>query len=253
MKLLLKKNETSVIAHVFIQDASSSVGGGLTGLAYNTGSLVAYYVKPGGTLTAITLQDITTLGTYEAPTSSAHMRFKLLHNTNVPGLYELHLHTDTLATNNQIVIMMRGATNMAPLLLEIQLTDLDLNTVLTQDAFIVPVGYVGDYRLEETVHFAFSTLATLSLPGGAGNGIRVFKDDGDTQLTTAQATLDAVDGETNLFQVSIVLGAANYDVDSDYQVVLSGATIGGATVTAIVATFSIQNRYQAPVHRLVSK
>jgi hypothetical protein len=64
---------------------------------------------------------------------------------------------------------------------------------------------------------------------------------------------DDVNSETNLFQVSIVLGSANYDVASDYQAVLSAATIGGATATAVVATFSVQNRYQEPVHRQVAK
>lgn len=111
-------------------------------------------------------------------------------------------------------------------------------------------GYVGDYELEDTLHFAFSTTGTLS---NEGNGIRVFKDDSDTQLTTAQVTLDEVDGETNMWQVSIALGAANYDKNTDYQAVLSGATIGGNTVTAVVGTFSIENRYQEPVHRQVAK
>ena len=131
MKLLLKKSETDVIIHVFIQDSSSATGEGLTGLVHNSASLTAYYVKPGGTLTALTLETIATLGTYAAPTSSAHARFKLVHDTNVPGMYEIHLHTDTLATNDYITIMLKGAADMVPLLIEIQLTDLDLNTVLT--------------------------------------------------------------------------------------------------------------------------
>ncbi len=244
MKFLFNKGETDLILPVWIQDSSSSVGAGLGSLDENS-SITGGYLKRGDTGVALTVdENVTTEGTYQAPSAAGKVRIGTPANM-LTGMYELHFHNDLFTTADYVTISLSGATNMAPLLMEIQFTD--------PSPVIIPAGYVGDYKLEETVHFAFSTTAALSLPGGAGNGIRVFKDDGDTQLTTAQATLDAVDGETNLFQVSIVLGAANYDVDSDYQVVLSGATIGGATVTAIVATFSIQNRYQAPVHRLVSK
>jgi hypothetical protein len=127
MKLLLPKSNASTILHVFILDSTSTAGAGKTGLAYNTASLVAKYIKPGGTLTAMTLEDITTLGTYAAPTSAAHLRFKLVDDTNAPGLYEIHLHADTLATNNSIVIMLFGATGMAPVVLEIQLSSINVN------------------------------------------------------------------------------------------------------------------------------
>ena len=113
---------------------------------------------------------------------------------------------------------------------------------------IIPAGYIGDYELGETLHFAFTSSGAIT-----GTDIRVFKDDSDTKITTAQATLDAVDAETNMYQVSIVLGQTNYDPGADYQVVLSGATIGGNAITAVLATFSIENRFQEPVHRQVAK
>jgi len=118
-----------------------------------------------------------------------------------------------------------------------------------QDAMLIAAGYVGDFELGETLHFAFSPIATLS-PNG--ESIRVYKDDSDTAITTAYATLDEI-GTTNVFQVSIVLLDTSYDPHADYQVVLDGATIGTATVTAAVATFSIENRYQKPGHRYINK
>ncbi len=115
---------------------------------------------------------------------------------------------------------------------------------------LVPAGYVGDYELLETVYFTFSTNKTLS---SEGNGLRVFKNNETTPLTTAQATLDIdIGSESNVHSVSVVLGQANYDAEEDYNVVLSGATIGGETVTAVVGTFSIENRWQAPKHRHVA-
>ncbi len=115
---------------------------------------------------------------------------------------------------------------------------------------IAPAGYVGDYKLLETVYFTFSTNKTLS---NSGNSLRVFKNNETSPLGTAQATLDIdIGSESNVHSVSIVLGQANYDKETDYNVVLSGATIGGETVTAIVGTFSIENRWQAPKHRHIA-
>ena len=48
--------------------------------------------------------------------------------TNMPGVYRLDLPDAVCATGvNSVVVMLKGAANMAPLLLEIQLTDFDLN------------------------------------------------------------------------------------------------------------------------------
>lgn len=111
-------------------------------------------------------------------------------------------------------------------------------------------GYVGDYKLLETVYFTFSTNKTLS---SEGNGLRVYKNNETTPLTTAQATLDIdIGSESNVHSISVVLGQANYDKEEDYSVVLSGATIGGETVTSIVGTFSIENRWQAPKQRYIA-
>ena len=58
MKLLIPKGKTSKSIDLFIQDSSVTTGAGLTGLVYNTGSLVAYYHRMGSSATAITLATI---------------------------------------------------------------------------------------------------------------------------------------------------------------------------------------------------
>lgn len=119
-----------------------------------------------------------------------------------------------------------------------------------QDAVVMVAGYLGDFELGDTIHFGFSTITTITPNSEA---LKVYKDDGDTPLTTAQATLDP-NVENGFHQVSVVLGAANYDKESDYQVVLEDVDVGTATIAAVViATFSVQNRYQEPVHRQVAK
>jgi hypothetical protein len=55
----------SVVELVDILDSTSTTGAGKTGLAYNTASLTCYYKRSSGTAAvAVTLVDITTLGTY---------------------------------------------------------------------------------------------------------------------------------------------------------------------------------------------
>ena len=119
MKLIIKKGTTSKIIHIFIQDSSKSDGSGLTGLLYNSAGLTAYYVRPGdATATAITLVDIVTLGTYVSG------GFKEYDSTNMPGIYEFHLPDAVLASGaDQVVVMLKGAANMAPVPIEIQLRD----------------------------------------------------------------------------------------------------------------------------------
>lgn len=109
---------TSQVTLLFIQDSSSTTGSGLTGLAYNTGSLTAYYKRSNGTASvAITLANITTLGTYVSG------GFKEVDATNLPGIYEFHPPDAALASGaDSVAFVLKGATNMAPCPLIIELT-----------------------------------------------------------------------------------------------------------------------------------
>jgi hypothetical protein len=126
-KITIKKASTDVTTYVFIQDSSKTTGAGLTGLAYNTADLVASYVRPLAARQALSLATL-------AAVDSAHSDggFKEIDATNMPGVYRLDLPDAVCATGvNSVVVMLKGAANMAPVVLEIQLTDFDLNTALT--------------------------------------------------------------------------------------------------------------------------
>jgi hypothetical protein len=129
MKFAIKKGSTSVILPVFIQDSSSTVGAGLSGLI-ETSSITGGYVKRNGLGVALTVdEDVTTEGTYQAPTTAAQVRIGT--PANMPaGFYELHFHNDLFTTADWLTIGLEGATNMATLPLEIQLTDLDMNVAM---------------------------------------------------------------------------------------------------------------------------
>jgi hypothetical protein len=120
MKLQIKKATTDVTLYVFIQDSSSTTGAGLTGLAYNTASLTCYYVRPLGTAAQLTLATQTVTGAH------SDGGFVEVSSTNLPGVYRLDLSDAVCATGvNSVVVMLKGAANMAPVVLEIELVAYD--------------------------------------------------------------------------------------------------------------------------------
>lgn len=167
MKEIIERGATSVIRHVFIQNSGETDGSGLTALAHDTASLAGLYIRDGGTLATLTFETIAALGTYAAPTSNAHIRIKLLHDTNAPGMYELQFHNDWFnATGDKRTLtgMLFGAANMAALPFEFQLSD--------------PVRGVG------------SPTALPNAAADAAHGLPV-SDAGGLDLDTQLAHLDA--------------------------------------------------------------
>lgn len=123
-KLSIVAGATSQSVNIFVQDSSSTAGAGLSGLAFNTSSLIAYYTFAGAnaTATAITLA---TLAAVNSAFSSGG--FKEIDATNMKGLYRLDLPNAALATahGRVVTVQLGGATNMAPVVLEIELTGID--------------------------------------------------------------------------------------------------------------------------------
>jgi len=127
MKLALVKGTTSKLVTVFVQDSSKTDGSGLTGLVFNTASLVAYYYREGaasavkidsGGATALVTM---TLGTWVS------CGFVVVDGTNCPGTYSLGLPNAALAAGaDSVFVTLHGAANMAPVTLEIALTDTDV-------------------------------------------------------------------------------------------------------------------------------
>lgn len=127
MKYAFPKGSTSVIVPIFIQDSSSTTGAGLGSLIH-TSSIVGGYLRPGATGIALAVdEDVATEGTYQAPSAAGKVRIGTPANMTA-GVYELHFHNDLFASGaDAVFISLSGASNMAPIVLEIQLTDVDLN------------------------------------------------------------------------------------------------------------------------------
>lgn len=118
----LKRGSTSVRRLIFIADSSSTVGAGLANLAFNTASLVGYYFA--GDLSnevQITLATAT-LGTW---TSGG---FVAVDNANMPGWYEVGIPNAALDGGNECALQFRGATNMVPVNVYVELDTVDYQT-----------------------------------------------------------------------------------------------------------------------------
>lgn len=115
-----KNGQTSVVFRVFLRDSSVTTGAGLTGLtsassglriatiADNEASATAY------TVAGSTIETISTLGTYAAPTATK-CRFKEVDSTNHPGVYEIHLADARFAVAGakSLLVSISGATSLA--------------------------------------------------------------------------------------------------------------------------------------------
>lgn len=179
---------TSQSVSIFIQDSSSTTGAGLTGLAYNTSSLVAYYTFTGAnaTATAITLA---TLAAVNSAYSSGG--FKEIDATNMPGLYRLDIPNAALAASsgNLSTIMLKGATNMAPCLLEIELTAWNNQDSVRGGMTAMPnaaAGASGGLLISGS-NSGTTTLGALTVTGAMtlSDGLAVSRSSSNTSAITA--------------------------------------------------------------------
>jgi len=114
MKLLVQQNAASQLATIFVQNSSLTTGAGLTGLAYNTASLTAYYFRQGDASSTQIVLATMTLGTW------ATSGFIVVDATHMPGVYQIGIPNAALTALGSVVIVLQGAANMAPVVLEIQ-------------------------------------------------------------------------------------------------------------------------------------
>ncbi len=106
--------------------------------------------------------------------------------------------------------------------------------------------YLGDFDLSATVRFMWNTNdATGASVTRATNGtISVYQNGNTTQTTTGVTDTEDFDSLTGVHLCAVDTSADGtfYAAGRDFAVVLSGATIDGATVNAVLAHFSIAAR-----------
>ncbi len=185
-KLMLPAGATSQTVNLFIQDSTSTTGAGKTGLVYNTGSLVAYYVRPKAVAASITLATQTVTGAWSTG------GFVEIDATNMPGWYRFDIPNAALATGvTSVGIHFKGATGMAPLPLEIDLGAIgaiwdEINTGSTHNITnstgkqLRSLATGNDaviYPPTGTVTLASATGSTATLDSGASNSAQAYQWD----------------------------------------------------------------------------
>ncbi len=116
----IKNGQTSVVLRVKLLDSSSTVGAGLAGLTSASSGLIISTIADNEasatsyTVAGSTIETITTLGTYAAPTATK-CRFKEVDSTNHKGIYELQIANARFAVSSakSLLISILGATNLA--------------------------------------------------------------------------------------------------------------------------------------------
>lgn len=97
---------TSVIRYV--QAIDTATGNGKTGIV--AADITAKYLVQGGTLTALTPETITTLGTWQAPSDGAHIRIKELAGADpTKGIYEVHFANAQVAGGKRLWLFLSSA------------------------------------------------------------------------------------------------------------------------------------------------
>lgn len=193
MKLSIKAGSTSQSITVFILDATSGIGAGLTGLVYNSAGLTASYTHSGtyATATAITLA---TLAAITSAWSSGG--FKEVNSSTMPGMYRFDIPNACVqdSKGQSVVIMLYGAANMVPVTIEIEIRG---NSYGTMDSNITQIDGLAtsgnnailklkslDIRSNDT---AVSAIEVRGATGGAGlpggKGINVIGGAGGTGST----------------------------------------------------------------------
>lgn len=109
--------------------------------------------------------------------------------------------------------------------------------------------YLGNYAAGATIDFLWSSNdgSGASITRGTNGTISVYKGNGTTQSTAGVTDDEDFDSLTGIHHVRITTGSDGsfYAGGNDFAVVLSGATIDGKAVNAVLAHFSLQNRYPA--------
>lgn len=119
-KRAIKAGSTDQTIDVFIPSSASTTGAGLTGLVYNSAGLTCYYRKGAtGSATALTLATQTVGGAH------SDGGFVEVDATNMPGVYRLDLSDTIVASAGMVTLLLKGATNMAPVPVELEVVAYD--------------------------------------------------------------------------------------------------------------------------------
>jgi hypothetical protein len=243
-----KLGQASIVVRVKLRNSSVSTGAGLTGLTNASANLVISTIADNEatpttyTVAGSTVETITTLGTFAAPTATK-CRFKEVDATNHKGIYELQIADARFATAGakSILISISGAANLAECDVVIPLRSVD---PYSANGFMTGIGgktYTFDANNKQDVNVfdigGAGPAAPVTLPTNFGafaidaNGriqIQPGTGTGQVDLTTGRVKL--VDG--SITTATYTAGAITATVAPNLDAAVSSrSTYSGGAVT----------------------
>lgn len=137
-KQLVQLNNTSRTEYVWIQDSSSSTGAGLTGLTSLSAGLTLTYVVERGSPGSLGIAALT-----NANDAWASGGFIAVSTALMPGLYRLDIPNVVFQTADKAVVMLKGAANMVPVVLEYQIVGFNPDDAVRLGLTALPSAAAG--------------------------------------------------------------------------------------------------------------
>lgn len=186
---------TSQTIDVFLGDSSSTTGGGLTGLVYNSSGLSCYYRKGAtGSATSVSLADISG-GAGGTWVSGGLIE---VDSTNMPGVYRFDIPNVVVNSEGFVTVYFSGATNLVPTAIRIDCRPIpsDLKKIQTDAQSVTDLKDFADAGYDP---------ATNYITGIAGTK-NTLDDLNDVSTAQVNAEVDTAlgdyDGPTNTEMVA---------------------------------------------------
>jgi hypothetical protein len=241
----IKRGSTSVRRLIFIGDSSSTTGAGLPNLTSASAGLNCWYYA-GDLANDVQMPLVpATLGSFTPG------GFVAVDNTNLPGWYELGIENAALDGGNEVAIMLKGAANMVPVNIYIE-----LDSVNYQDAAAFGLSKFAD--IETDTQNIQSRLPTALSGGRMDSSVGAYQSSlAPLQPTVAGRTLGVgTAGEIEIVNLVEELAAsalvANDTVDTITQNVLQGQINPNAVAGSLAKYIQIIKRANTVVEGTVT-
>jgi hypothetical protein len=158
-KISRQVGTSSQLVDLFALNSASTTGAGLAGLTFNSSGLTCFYHRnTAAASVAVTLANMT-LGTYSTG------GFIAVDGANMPGLYQFGIPNAALASGaDTVTFAFAGATNLAPLYLEIELT------AVNNQATSFGLSLAKTTNITGFNDIAAAAVWSTTVPGGFGAG-----------------------------------------------------------------------------------
>lgn len=248
MTQTIKAGTTSYTDYIFVQDSTSTVGAGKTGLAF--GSVTAYYTRPLAAATSITMATQTVTGAFS---SGGWIEVDATHS---PGLYRFDVPNAVIAAGVTQATISFTASGAAPVYQKYNLVSYDPNdtvrlglTSLPNAAFGAAGGFFSILNVTGTAQAGTANTITLASGSNATDNFyrrqRVILTGGTG--AGQSAVIQAYIGSTKVAYIGQSWATAP-DNTTTYSIVHEGSNIanvvrtntaqGGTTSTIVLDSSS---------------